>query len=237
MSNNRKYHGFTAVDYAERQQRNVKQPVCWDPSHPLFTFTTTWSCFHLHSRAIRMEKNRNFSAGSTPMVSIKHVAFILFFMLKQIFLNLQNHQRTEINMSSKSFRGGKNLLCIWRLNSPILWLRGSHTVSIVSLWYLSLNSINQGQQQLLLLDLLCWLTDSKAGKKHPDLPSDFTVPTSCPPPISVSFISFKNNSSLTNEAELIQRHRGCTNWAQHPFHSPTSNNVLVRIYFEIFFVH
>lgn len=127
----------------------------------------------------------------------------------------EHHQRTEINMSNESFWGG-NLLCIWRLNSPILCLCGSHTVSIVSLWYLSLNSINLGQQQLLLLDLLCWLTDSKAGIKHPDLPLDFTVPTPCLPP---NFMSFKNNSSLTNEAKLIQRHPGCTNWVQHPFHS------------------
>lgn len=52
MSNNsgttgKKKQGFTPLDYAERQQRNVKQPVGRNPFHPLFTFTTRWSCFHL----------------------------------------------------------------------------------------------------------------------------------------------------------------------------------------------
>lgn len=57
--------------------------------------------------------------------------------------------------------------------------------------------------------------EKKATRSSPRLYS----PTSCPPPISVSFMSFKNNSSLTNEARLIQRQPGCTNWAQHPFYS------------------
>lgn len=57
--------------------------------------------------------------------------------------------------------------------------------------------------------------EKKATRSSPRLYS----PTSCPPPISASFMSFKNNSSLTNEARLIQRQPGCTNWAQHPFYS------------------
>lgn len=113
----------------------------------------------------------------------------------------------------------------------------THAVSIVSFWYFTMNGINLGQQ-LLVLDLLCcadWFQSKK--KNHSDLLRDFTVPTSCLP-MSVRKVSCPSRTILTNEAKLIQRHPGCTNWAVDPFHpSSFQEQVLVRKYFEIFPVH
>lgn len=71
--------------------------------------------------------------------------------------------------------------------------------------------------------------EKKATRSSPRLYS----PTSCPPPISASFMSFKNNSSLTNEARLIQRQPGCTNWAQHPFLFPLLPGTMFLVEFTL----
>ena len=141
-------------------------------------------------------------------------------------MSVNLHNVSKISSRTKSRKRKKHAKHFFFLKTEF-----SHSVSaqlivsIVTFLYFSLNSINLGQQ-LPLLDLLCWLTDSSAGeggrkkkKKATRSSPRLYSPTSCPPPISVSFMSFKNNSSLTNEARLIQRQPGCTNWAQHPFYS------------------
>jgi len=64
----------------------------------------------------------------------------------------------------------------------------SHLVPRLSLKLWELSVCDHSGQQLLPLDWRCWLTDSKAGRKeNPDISLSYCT---CPPPSSVSFMSY-----------------------------------------------
>ena len=118
----------------------------------------------------------------------------------------------------------------WRLNSPILCLCSS--LLALSLFYISVWIVSTWASSCRFwICCVGWLIPVQTGggwgekkkkkkkKKSNQIFSEIVLTHIILPPISASFMSFKNNSSLTNEARLIQRHPGCTNWAQHPFYS------------------
>lgn len=92
--------------------------------------------------------------------------------------------------------------CVLHVKAELFYFVLGHTVSNVSFFlYFSLNAINLGQQ-LLRLDLLCWLTDSGTGRKKEDLFRDSAVDTSRLP-VSVCRVlcPFKNNSNKWSQAD------------------------------------